>query len=222
MVWHGPAAVGAGSRRSGSPSNAATRRCDRMEIGRCSPNYGHDATQSRLNEVDIVQPALFAIQVAAGGACGAPGASSRRPWWAIAWERSRPRYVAGALSFDDAVRVICHRSRCSSASSGKGPWRRWNFPSRTLAAILVGFEGSRVDRCQQRSHLDRLVRRSRRARRHPGSVAAARHLLSHGEGRFRLAQPADGPVARRFPCRPWKDCSRRLESVPIYSTVTGR
>jgi acyl transferase domain-containing protein/NAD(P)-dependent dehydrogenase (short-subunit alcohol dehydrogenase family)/acyl carrier protein len=78
-----------------------------------------DAARSRLGEIDVVQPVLFAIEVALAAL-----------WWSWGVEPDAvvghsmgevaAAYVAGALSLGDAAAVICRRSRLLRTVSGKG------------------------------------------------------------------------------------------------------
>ena len=64
-----------------------------------------DPAQSRLNEIDIIQPALFAIQVALAALWRSWGIEPQAVVGHSLGEVAAA-YVAGALSFDDAVSVI--------------------------------------------------------------------------------------------------------------------
>ena len=92
-----------------------------------------DAADSRINEVDIIQPALFAIQIALAALWRSWGIEPHAVVGHSMGEVAAA-YVAGALSLEDAARVICIAAGCSSAPSAKAPWRRWSCPSRTRGA----------------------------------------------------------------------------------------
>jgi acyl transferase domain-containing protein/surfactin synthase thioesterase subunit/D-arabinose 1-dehydrogenase-like Zn-dependent alcohol dehydrogenase/acyl carrier protein len=72
-----------------------------------------------LDQSELVQPALFAIQAALSAALGArgliPDAVVGQSMGEIA-----AAYVAGALSLDDAAVVICQRSQLVTQARGKG------------------------------------------------------------------------------------------------------
>lgn len=74
---------------------------------------------SRVDEVDITQPATFAIQVALAALWRSWGIT---PDGVVGHSMGEvaAAHVAGALSLDDATRVICHRSRLLKRVSGTG------------------------------------------------------------------------------------------------------
>ena len=78
-----------------------------------------DEARSRLAEVDVVQPAIFAVQVSL--------AALWRSWGiepdAVVGQslgEAAAAYVAGALTLEDAARVICRRSQLVKRTSGHG------------------------------------------------------------------------------------------------------
>jgi len=149
----------------------------------------HDTAESRLSDVDVIQPALFAVQVASQR-CGVHGVSNRTRSSAIAW-RSRAAYVSGALSLEDAALIICTRSKLVKRTVGKARWRRWSSRSKTLGA-RSRLRRSRFNRGQHQSYIDGAVGRSRGARGDTRTASGPRRLLPDGEGGLRLAQSADG------------------------------
>ena len=78
-----------------------------------------DENTSRLNEIDVIQPALFAVQV-----------SLAKLWlsWGVMPEmyighsmgEVAAAHIAGCLSLDDAAKIICTRSKLMKTVSGKG------------------------------------------------------------------------------------------------------
>jgi myxalamid-type polyketide synthase MxaB len=78
-----------------------------------------DKSTSRLDKVDIVQPAIFAIQVALAALWRSWGVE---PSAVIGHSMGEvgAAFVAGALTLDDAVKVICERSRLVRTTSGRG------------------------------------------------------------------------------------------------------
>ncbi len=78
-----------------------------------------DEAHSRLQETAIAQPALFAIQIAL--------VAVWRSWGVVpsvvighSVGEVAAAYVAGALSLEDAVRVIFHRGRCMELAPSRG------------------------------------------------------------------------------------------------------
>lgn len=78
-----------------------------------------DQPASRLNEIDIVQPAIFAIQVALAALWKSwginPDAVAGHSMGEVA-----AAYFAGAVSLEDAVHIVCSRSELLKKLSGKG------------------------------------------------------------------------------------------------------
>ena len=98
-----------------------------------------DAAQSRLNEIDIIQPALFAIQVALAALWRSWGIEPQAVVGHSLGEVAAA-YVAGALSLDDAVRVICHRSRLFKRTIGQGAMAAVELSIEEARRALVGCE----------------------------------------------------------------------------------
>lgn len=78
-----------------------------------------DYGQSRLNEIDVIQPALFAIQAALTALWRAWGIE---PDIVVGHSMGEVTagYVAGALQLEDAARIICIRSQLLKQISGRG------------------------------------------------------------------------------------------------------
>ena len=77
------------------------------------------STSSRLDQIDVVQPALFAMQVSLAALWRAWGVE---PVAVVGHSMGEvaASYVAGALSLDDAARVICLRSQLMKRVAGQG------------------------------------------------------------------------------------------------------
>ncbi|MBK7992414.1 MAG: acyltransferase domain-containing protein [Blastocatellia bacterium] len=75
--------------------------------------------QAKLEDIEIIQPTIFSIQIALAGLWHSwgitPSAIVGHSMGEVA-----AAYVAGALSFADAVKVICLRSKLLKQASGKG------------------------------------------------------------------------------------------------------
>ena len=89
--------------------------------------------------IDYVQPALFAIGVGLSVLWRSWGVE---PAMVIGHSMGEvaAAHVAGALSLDDAARVICHRSRLLLRISGKGTMATVELPLREARAALHRFE----------------------------------------------------------------------------------
>jgi acyl transferase domain-containing protein/acyl carrier protein len=77
------------------------------------------ADQSRLDEIDVIQPALFAIQVALAAFWQSWGVEPNAVVGHSMGEVAAA-HVAGILSLDDAARIICRRSQLLQRISGEG------------------------------------------------------------------------------------------------------
>jgi len=78
-----------------------------------------DESPSALEEIDRVQPALFAMQAGLAAVWASRGIHPDAVVGQSMGEVAAA-YVSGALSLDDAARVICRRSRLLKRASGKG------------------------------------------------------------------------------------------------------
>jgi len=78
-----------------------------------------DAARSRLNEIDVLQPGLFAIQVALAALWRSWGIE---PDAVVGHSMGEvvAAHVAGALSLEEAVRIICRRSGLVKRTIGQG------------------------------------------------------------------------------------------------------
>ncbi len=178
-----------------------------------------DAAQSRLNEIDIIQPALFAIQVALAGLWRSWGIEPQAVVGHSMGEVAAA-YVAGALSLDDAARVICRRSRLVKRTIGHGLMVAVELSMEAARRVLVGYEDrvsiavsngptstvlsgdpaaleAIVDQLQRQDIFCRMVK-----------VDFASHSPQMDPLRDELLKALEGLEARPAP-------------VPIYSTVTG-
>src|SRR5262249_15703318 len=94
---------------------------------------------SRLGEIDIVQPAIFAIQVAL---------AELWRWWGVrpdavvghSMGEVAAVYVAGGMSLDDAVRVICRRSQLMKRTSGQGAMALVELSHEKALQAIAGYE----------------------------------------------------------------------------------
>src|SRR6202011_3054220 len=178
-----------------------------------------DAAQSRLNEVDIIQPALFAIQVALAALWRSWGIEPQAVIGHSMGEVAAA-CVAGALSLEDAARVICHRSRLVRRVVGKGAMAAVELSMDEARGVLAGYE-DRVSIAASNSPtstvlsgdpaaLEAILDRLRRRDIFCGMVKVdfASHSPQMDPLRADLVQALEG-------LRP------RSVSTPIYSTVTA-
>jgi acyl transferase domain-containing protein len=102
--------------------------------------FRKDQAQSRLDRTEVAQPALFALQVAL--------AELWRSWGIVPHSvighslgEVAAAHVAGALSLEDAVRVIFHRGRLMQQAAGRGRTAAVEGPVEDTLRALDGFEG---------------------------------------------------------------------------------
>nr|CAD89776.1 MelE protein [Melittangium lichenicola] len=98
-----------------------------------------DEATSRMSEIDVLQPTLFAIAVAL--------AAHWRSWGiepdavvGHSMGEVAAAYVAGVLSLDDAARVICRRSILLRRVRGQGGMALAEISLAEARAALVGYE----------------------------------------------------------------------------------
>lgn len=98
-----------------------------------------DGERSRLAEVDVVQPILFALEVALARLWQSWGVE---PDLVIGHSMGEvaAAHLAGALTLEDAARVICRRSRLLRRVSGQGAMAVVELSEADAAAALAGYE----------------------------------------------------------------------------------
>jgi myxalamid-type polyketide synthase MxaE and MxaD len=178
-----------------------------------------DHAMSRLNEIDVIQPATFAIQVAL--------AALWRSWGVVpdavvghSLGEVAAAHVAGALSFDDAVRVICHRSRLVKATIGQGAMAAVELSVEEARRVLAGVE-DRVSVAASNGPSSTVLSGD------PGVLAGILEQLQRDDIFCRMVKVDYASHSPQMePLR--GDLLRALEGVqplperlPVYATVTG-
>nr|AAK57190.1 MxaF [Stigmatella aurantiaca] len=179
-----------------------------------------DEQHSRLQEINVVQPVLFAMQVALAALWRSwgmePDAVVGHSMGEVA-----AAHVAGALSLEDAARIICLRSLLLRRMSGQG----------AMAVVELGLEQAREALAGYESRLSIGVSNSARSTVLSGDTEALEELLRRLEGQGVFCRRVKVNVASHSPqMDPLKDdLLRALEGispqrapVSIYSTVTGQ
>ncbi|MFI8093264.1 SDR family NAD(P)-dependent oxidoreductase [Streptomyces sp. NPDC086080] len=120
----------------------AMQACDdaiRTETGWSVIELLHSADEERLKQLDIIQPTLWAMEIAL--------AELWRSWGiepdvviGHSMGESAAAYISGALSLSDASAVICRRSRLAKRLSGLGTMAWVALPADEAAAALAGHE----------------------------------------------------------------------------------
>jgi acyl transferase domain-containing protein len=97
--------------------------------------------QSRLAEIDVLQPALFAVQVGLAALWRSWGISPDAVVGHSLGEVAAA-HVAGALSLEDAATVICRRSGLMRRVSGKGAMGLVELPVEHIVPALEKYTGA--------------------------------------------------------------------------------
>jgi acyl transferase domain-containing protein/acyl carrier protein len=175
--------------------------------------------QSRLNEIDVIQPTLFAIQVALAALWRSwgiePDAVVGHSMGEVA-----AAHVAGALSLEDAAQIICRRSQLLKQVSGQGAMAVVGLSIEQAQAALAGYE----------QRLSVAVSNSPRSTVLSGDPAALESVLQQLRAENVFCRLVKVDVASHSPqmdsLRP--DLLRALEglrpqpsALPMISTVTG-
>jgi acyl transferase domain-containing protein len=176
-------------------------------------------SESRLSEVEVAQPSIFAIQVALAALWRSwgvePDAVTGHSMGEIA-----AAHVAGALSLEDAARIICRRSRLLKTVSGRGG----------MAAIGLSIEQARQALSGYEDRLSIAVNGGPSSSVVSGDLAAIQEMTQALKRQGVYCQPVKVDVASHSPqMEPLRDdllsllseIEPRPPSIPIYSTVTG-
>ncbi len=99
-----------------------------------------DEACSRLQETAIAQPALFSLQVALAALWKSWGIEPEAVVGHSVGEAAAA-HVAGALSLEDAVRVIFHRGRCMDLASSKGRMLAVGLTMSEAEREIQGYQG---------------------------------------------------------------------------------
>ena len=178
-----------------------------------------DEAESRLKEIDVIQPTLFAIEVSLAALWRSwgiePDAVVGHSMGEVA-----AAYVAGALKLEDAVRIICLRSRLLKRMSGKGGMASVELTVEEARRALTGYE-DRVSIAVSNSHRSTVL---------SGDTEALRELLETLEGRGIFCRMVKVDVASHSPqmdplredlLQALQGLKPQASTIPIYSTVTA-
>lgn len=179
-----------------------------------------DEAHARLNEIDVIQPILFAIEVALAELWISFGV---QPDAVVGHSMGEvaAAYIAGAISLPEAAQVICTRSRLMKRVSGKGAMAAVELTFEQARAALEGFE----------DRLSIAVSNGPRATVLSGDPAALESVTAALQNRGVFVRMVKVDVAAHSPhmdaLRPELEQSltnirARDPHIPIYSTVTGK
>lgn len=100
-----------------------------------------DEFRTRINEAEVTQPCIFAVQVGLAALWRSRGIE---PDFIVGHSvgEAAASFVAGVLSLEDATRVIYHRSRLQHTLRGQGRMLALGLPAELAESILRRFHGS--------------------------------------------------------------------------------
>ena len=99
-----------------------------------------DEASSKIDQTEVAQPALFALQMALAALWESWG-MDRTSWWGTASAKWRLHVTGGVLSLEDAVRVVYHRGRLLQRAHGKGRMAAVGMPWEEAEALIADYAG---------------------------------------------------------------------------------
>jgi phthiocerol/phenolphthiocerol synthesis type-I polyketide synthase C len=178
-----------------------------------------DDTQSRLSDIGVIQPAIFAIQVALAALWRSWGVEPEAVVGHSLGEVAAA-HVAGALSLEDAAQVICGRARLLRRSSSDGAMVAAEL-SLAEAQELIAGQQSRVAVAASNSHRSTVL---------SGDPVVLADLVAVLQQRGRFCRWVKVDVASHSPQMDALRADLRgvlaglrpaPATIPMYSTVTG-
>lgn len=178
-----------------------------------------DESHSRIEEIDVVQPMLFAMQIAL--------AAVWRSWGVIpdavvghSMGEVAAAYVAGAISLKDAALIICGRSKLLRRTSGKG----------AMAAVELSLEQAQTLISDYADRVSIAVSNSPNSTVLSGDPTALQAILAQLEQNNIFGRLVKVNVASHSPqMDPLRAdllellaaIQPQVASIPMYSTVTN-
>lgn len=121
----------------------AIKQCDTLMKKHANWSLWDELTanedRSRINETQIAQPAIFSIQVALSALWSSWGIKPDVVLGHSVGEVAAA-HVAGALSLEDAVQVIFHRSRLQQRTAGQGAMLAVGLTFEEAESLIEGYE----------------------------------------------------------------------------------
>ncbi len=179
-----------------------------------------DGARSRMGEIDVLQPSLFAIQVSLAALWRSWGVEPDAVVGHSLGEVAAA-HVAGALCLEDAARIVCHRSRLMRRTSGQG----------AMAVVGLSLERAREAIAGREGKVSVAVRDSPSSTVLSGDPGALEEILAGLQRREVFCRWLKVDVASHSPqMDPLRgELVKALEgltpspaSIPIYSSVTGQ
>jgi acyl transferase domain-containing protein/acyl carrier protein len=181
--------------------------------------FRSEQSVSRLDEIDVVQPALFAIQVAL--------AELWRSWGITpdavvghSMGEAAAAYFAGILSLEDATRIICCRSQLLKRSRGQGSMIMTELSPDQAKELLKGY-GNDMAIAAINSPVSTVL---------SGNPETVKEVMDYLQSQNLFCKLINVDVASHSPQMDYlrSELLQALEGlrpqsakVPIYSTVTG-
>ena len=195
---------------------AAHRAGDRQGVGVLG-DRGHVGGE-KVSGIDLVQPTIFAMQVALAETMKSYGV---RPGAVIGHSlgEAAAAVVAGALSLEDGLRVICRRSRLMTRIAGSGAMASVELPGQQVLSELTARGVSDVVLSVVASPTSTVV---------GGNTEAIRDLVAMWEQQDVLAREVAVDVASHSPqvdpildelVEVLADLEPRAPEVPYYSAT---
>ncbi|MGA8478696.1 MAG: acyltransferase domain-containing protein [Chthoniobacterales bacterium] len=201
------------------------------EIARCADEMKRHATwdlldeltreeaHSQLDETEIAQPALFALQVALAAVWRSWGIEPVALVGHSVGEIAAA-HLGGILSFADAVKVICHRGRLMQRATGLGKMAAIELPEADVEKLLKPYL-----HCAGTAAIN-----SPTSTVISGEAAAIDEIIAAAKSRgarckalpvnYAFHSPQMGPFGTEM-VEAVSGLTAQVASVPVYSTVTG-
>ena len=215
--------MGKGLLKSEPVFREALQRCDRailVEAGwSLLAELNATASSSRLGEIDVVQPTLFAVSVALAALWRSWGVEPEAVIGHSMGEVAAA-HTAGALSLEDAAAVICRRSKLLRRICGQGEMAMVQLSAAQAEAAIAGYE----------DQLSVAVSNSRRSTVLSGSPSAIAAVLAKLEAQGVFCKRVKVDVASHSPqvdplstelAASLSSLSPRSPQLPMRSTVTA-
>ena len=203
----------------------------RREIARCADEIKRhadwdlleeltrDEAGSRLGETEIAQPALFSLQVALAAVWRFWGIEPHALIGHSVGEVAAA-HLGGVLSFEDAVKVICHRGRLMQRATGLGKMAAIELPEADIQNLLESYR-DRVSTAAINSPTSTVI---------SGDAAAIDEIVAAAKScgyrskvlpvNYAFHSPQMEPFGTLM-AEAVSGLEAQAASVPVYSTVRG-
>ncbi|MBD2522061.1 type I polyketide synthase [Nostoc sp. FACHB-133] len=179
-----------------------------------------DEADSRLTEIDVIQPTLFAVEIALAMLWQSWGI---KPAAVVGHSMGEvaAAYIAGALNLDDAAKIICKRSQVIKRVSGQGAMAVVGLSLEQAQKVIVGYEDC-VSVAVSNGPTSTVL---------SGDPKAIETILANLQAKNIFCRLVKVDVASHSPqMEPLQEELRQLlqeiqpqaATIPIYSTVTGK